>query len=169
MNRFITILFASVAFCSCASQKNGKVYAYRQAVMGGARPGTVIDEKGKQTKMPARESANFFIYLEMPADSVEVKEIWVKQKAYAAKEVHVVSTPVVLRQELKLLNADTLVRATNNKVLQISLGLPVPPPTVPAAEQKKISGNELVIRCVVKGRDRYYAGSIKNLPPVALQ
>jgi hypothetical protein len=169
MSKLITIMLASFVFCSCASQKNGKVYAYRQVVMGGARPVPVIDEKGRQTEATARESANFFIYLELPADSVQVKEIWVKQKPYAAKEVQVVSTPVVMQQQVKLLNADTLVRTTPNKVLQISLGLPVQAPTVPAGEQKKISTNEVVIRCVVKGRDRYYAGAIKNLPPVALQ
>jgi hypothetical protein len=168
MNRLIPILIASLAFCSCASQKNTKVYAYRQAVFGGASPRGIIDEKGNEKQQP-REMANFFIYLESP-DSLQVKEIWIKQKPYAAKEVIVVSTPVVIPSQLKMNAPDTLVHATRNKVYQLTLGPAVQAPTVSPAEQKKITGNEVVVRCVVNGREQYYtAASIKNLPPVALQ
>jgi hypothetical protein len=36
--------------------------------------------------------------------------------------------------------------------------------------QKTIKGNELVVHCVVDGKEKYYTlASIKNLPAVALQ
>ncbi len=170
MNRIIHIIIASLAFYSCASQKNAKVYAYRQPVFQGARPTTVLDEKGKEVEMPVKEHANFFIYLELPPGDVQVKEIWIKQKPYTAKTGIVTSTPVVITPQVRLsAPADTLVKATNNKVLWISPQLPM---ELKAAEslQKKMKGNELVIHCVVNGKDQYYtAAAIKNLPPVALQ
>lgn len=173
MNRFITILLAGFAFCSCASQKNTKLYGYSQAVFGGAaKTRDVVDGLTKNDVPPParpKNNFNFFIYLETSATDIQVQEVWVKQKAYAPKEVVVVASPVVLRHEVNAMQPDTLVHPTSRKVLQVTLGQPLEP-TVPAPEQKKIAGNELVVRCVVNGKHRYYAlPSIKNLRPVALQ
>lgn len=139
-------------------------------MFGGAAPQIVLDEKGNQRQMPAKEIVNFFIYLESPANDVQVKEIWLKQKPYAAKEVITVSTPVVMKGQGPLVKPDTLVHATRSKVLQLTLGPGVQPPKVGAAAQKKIKGNEVVIRCMINGKEQYFtAAAIKNLPPVALQ
>jgi len=171
MQKLIPIILACFVFCSCASQKNTKVYAYRQAMIGGAAPRVVTDEKGNQRELPAPERVNLFFYLESPASDVQVKEIWLKQKPYAVKEVIVVTTPVVMTNTTIPLNRpDTLVGSTKNKVLQLVIGPEVPPPTVSPAAQKKITGNEVVVRCMLNGREQYYSvSSIKNLPPVALQ
>lgn len=170
--RLIQLIFASLVFCSCASQKNTRVYAYRQPVLQGARPVAVIDEKGKEVEMPVRErAANFFIYLEVPAANIEFREIWIKQKPYVANSVIVESTPVVIVPQVSLNNAgDTLVKATRNRVFQISPGGFMHASIPPGEIGKKINSNELVIHCVVNGKQQYYAlAAIKNLPPVALQ
>ncbi|HYC27544.1 MAG TPA: hypothetical protein VEB42_01995, partial [Chitinophagaceae bacterium] len=83
MNRLITIILASLVVCSCASQKNTRVYAYRQAMMGGPAPRVVTDEKGNQREVPMPERVNLFVYFEAPPGDVQVKEVWIKQKAYA--------------------------------------------------------------------------------------
>lgn len=171
--KLIQLIFASLVFCSCASQKNTRVYAYRQPVLQGVRPVAVIDEKGKEVEAPVRERpANFFIYLEMPAANVEIKEIWIKQKPYVANFAIVETTPVVIVPQVSLNNAgDTLVRATGNRVFQVFPGnlMNVGMPSLSGIEQK-IKSNELVIHCVVNGKQQYYVlAAIKNLPPVALQ
>lgn len=169
--RFIQLIFASLVFCSCASQKNTSVHAYRQPVLQGARPGVVIDEKGKEVEMPVRERANFFIYLETRSANVEVKEIWIKRKSYATTTNVVESTPVIVLPQVRMTaGGDTLVKATGNRVLQISPGEPVELQSPPSGILQKINENEVVIHCVVNGKNQYYAlAAIKNLPPVALQ
>jgi hypothetical protein len=170
--RLIPLIIASLVFYSCASQKNTRVYAYRQPVLQGAKPTTVIDEKGRETEMPVRERpANFFIYLEMPPADVEMKTVWIKQKPYVANYT-IVSTPVVIMPQVRINNAgDTLVKATRNRVFQISPGKPMDVELPRGdAQQQQVKDNELVIHCVVNGKQRYYAlASIKNLPPLALQ
>ena len=170
--RLFPIIMASLAFCSCASQKNTRVYAYRQPVLQGAKPSGVIDEKGKEVEMQVKERpANFFIYLEMrPTAQVEMKEIWIKQKAYVANMTTVPSTPVVIMPQVRINAGDTLVKATKNQVFQISPGKSLEIAGISAEVQKKINDNEVVIHCLVNGKERYYVlASIKNLPPVALQ
>ena len=170
--RLIPIIIASLAFCSCASQKNTRVYAYRQPVLQGARPAGVIDEKGKEVEMPVRERpANFFIYLEMRPSNFEMKEIWIKQKAYVGNfTILPQSTPVVIQPQVRINAGDTLVRATKNRVIQISPGKSLEVTGISAEVQKQINDNEVVIHCLVNGKERYYVlASIKNLPPVALQ
>lgn len=169
--RLIPIIIASLAFCSCASQKNTRVYGYRQPVLQGVRPGGVIDEKGKEVEMQVKERpANFFIYLEMPAAELELKEIWIKQKSYVANMAIVPSTPVVIVPQVKINAGDTLVKATKNRVFQIYPGKPVEVTVGSTEVQKMINNNEVVIHCLVNKKERYYTlASIKNLPPVALQ
>lgn len=169
--RLIPLIIASLVFYSCASQKNTKVYAYRQPVLQGAKPTTVIDENGRETEMAVRERpANFFIYLEMPPADVEMRTIWIKQKPYVANFA-IVPTPVVIVPQVSINNAgDTLVNATRNRVFQISPGKQLDVGLPPSEAQQQVKNNELVIHCVVNGKQRYYSlPSIKNLPPVALQ
>jgi hypothetical protein len=170
--RFIQLILASLVFCSCASQKNTRVYAYRQPVLQGAKPVAVVDEKGREVDMPVRERpANFFIYLEMPPANVEMKTIWIKQKPYVANFSIVQTTPVVLVPQVSINNAgDTLVKATKNRVFQISPGDLKTEGMPSSGIAEKIKNNELVIHCVVNGKNQYYSlAAIKNLPPVALQ
>lgn len=170
MKKIIPVILASLIAIGCAAQKNTKLYAYRQAVLGGPAPQVFTDEKGNQREVPRPERVNFFIYLESPASDVQVKEIWLKQKAYAVKETLVVATPVVMENTALPLNKpDTLVRATRNKVWQLVPGDQAKP-AVSAATQKKIRGNAVVVRCVVNGKEQYFtAASIKELAPLALQ
>lgn len=169
--RLFPIIMASLAFCSCASQKNVRVYAYRQPVLQGVKPGGVVDEKGKEVEMQVKERpANFFIYLEMRPANFEMKEIWIKQKAYVGNMAIVPSTPVVIMPQVRINTGDTLVKATKNRVFQIYPGNQLEITGVSADVQKQINDNEVVIHCLVNGKERYYAlASIKNLPPVALQ
>ena len=170
--RFIQLIFASLVFCSCASQKNTRVYAYRQPVLQGARPVGVIDEKGKEVEAPVRERpANFFIYLEIPQANVEVKTIWIKQKPYVANVRIIEKTPVVIVPQISFNHAgDTLVKATKNRVIQIFPGDLMKVDMPGSSIGDKIKKNELVLHCVVNGKNQYYTlAAIKNLPPVALQ
>lgn len=171
MKKLIPVILASLVVCSCASQKNTRLYAYRQAMLGGPAPQVITDEKGNQRQVPAPERVTIFIYLESPASNVQAKEIWIKKKVYSVKETIVVATPVVMANtSLPLNKPDTLVRATRNKVLQLVIGPEMKAPGVSASTQKKIKGNEIVVRCMVNGKEQYFsAASIKNLAPVALQ
>ncbi|MGB8193901.1 MAG: hypothetical protein WCF67_18355 [Chitinophagaceae bacterium] len=156
----------------CTAQKNAPgIYAYKQPVLQGVRPVVIADEKGKGQEQVMKPSISYLIYVESSNANMQVKKVWIKNVPYSVTTYPVQQTPVVMKNTaIMSANADTLVQATSNKVLQIQLGPAEQPVQLGASLQKKISGNELVMHCVINGKDFYYTvPAIKNLPPLALQ
>ncbi|HYF33406.1 MAG TPA: hypothetical protein VD993_19915 [Chitinophagaceae bacterium] len=175
MYNLLYTIVASILLLSCAAQRNSnqnnvKVFAYRQPVLQGVNPITITDDKGN-TESVVKERSNYFIYIESPSPDIKVQEVWVRKVQYAASTENVSNTPVLMLTSI-MPNAkpDTLVQRTANKVLQVTLESGAAPGKLSSWLQKRINEHELVMRCVVDGKEHYYAvKAIKNLPPVALQ
>jgi hypothetical protein len=166
-------MLACVLFCSCIAQKNAQVYAYKQPVLRGSSPVAIADE---QLKEPRKEqdikiTTSYMIYVESAAADFQVKNIWINKEGFAASTEVVQKTPVLMMHSIRIDGKpDTLVKQTNSKVLLVKplAGSQVPKP--PGAVQKKIAANELVVHCVINGKNQYYTvAAIKKLPPLALQ
>ena len=172
MNKLlISICISVLTAVLLAQSKKVKIYAYQQQVIPGLRQ-TTIDETGTVKETPPKMSANSFIYLQIPpGKNVDAKHVWVNGKLYDVKTASVPSLPVVMyNTTIAGKKPDTLVHATSNKVIQISL--------VPASEtfnpsskvKKKIKSNELVLHTIESGKNcYYYVDHVKRLDPVALQ
>src|SRR5437763_10986999 len=122
MNKlFISICISVLPAALLAQSKKVKVYAYQQQVLPGLRQ-TTIDEKGTVKEAPPKMSANTFIYLQIPTGkNVDAKHVWVNGKMYDVK-TSVPSLPVVMyNTTIGGKKPDTLVHATSNKVIQLSL------------------------------------------------
>ncbi|HEY0678334.1 MAG TPA: hypothetical protein VGD17_08605 [Chitinophagaceae bacterium] len=170
MSNIFYIIIASLAFCSCTAQKKGNVYAYRQPVLQGAHPTVIIDEKGKEVEQIIKESANFYIYLESPSPNIEVKELWIKKKQDKAEVEKVSQTPVVIKATIRPNGEpDTLVQRTSNTVIQVVPQEETVMSKLSTSVSKKVGQYDLVIHCLIDGKDYYYTSAIKNLPPLALQ
>jgi hypothetical protein len=182
MKNLLYIIVCSLLVISCTAQKNApKIYAYRQAVLGGPAPMVITDEKGNTTEAPRKAMFNFMIYVESPAANIDVKRVWINQRQYPVT-TQPAQTPVLMTTTIRPdARPDTLVRFTKNKVLQVHLegdsqtgegrtGTAPRVTDVSPKVMKQIRSNALVVHCVVNGKDEYYtAKAIKNLPPVALQ
>lgn len=163
--RNIFYLVSCVLLCSCAARKV-KVHAYKQPTLQGARPVAIASENGKQGA-DVKLGMSYLIYVESAAADLQVKNIWLNKESYATS-FEEVQSPVIIKSPLPGAKPDTLVKQTSARVLLVKLIRGEV--AMPANEiKKKIEGNELVILYSVKGKDRYYAGALKNLPPLALQ
>jgi hypothetical protein len=180
MKKLLYIIVACSLFCSCSAQKNSaKIHAYKQPTMRGASPVSIADEKLKEpAKQPpatlppgVKLSMSYMIYVESSAANFEVKNVWINKEGFAVSTEVVQKTPVLMMHSITI-NAtpDTLVKQTNAKVLLVK---PVPGSQVSrpsTSVQKKIAANELVVHCVINGKNQYYTvAAIKKLPPLALQ
>lgn len=158
---------------SCAVQRPSglKVFAYRQPVLQGAAPTAIVDDKGNTYPTEMRERANYFIYIESPSNDIEVPEVWIRKAFYKTGTAQISNTPVLmLTSMIPGARPDTLVGRTSNKVLQVSLQSMEGAVKPSSRLQRMINSNELVLHCVIAGKDHYYpVRAIKNLPPVALQ
>lgn len=176
MHKSLYTILGCILLLSCAAQRgsnpeNVTIHAFRQPVLQGARPDAIVNTEGKTTESVIKERANYFIYLESPAQDITVKELWVRKVQYGANTENVNTTPVVMLTSIMPgAKPDTLVSRTSNKVLQISIAPGGDAITPSATLQKKIDGNELVMHCIIDGKDYYITvPALKKLPPVALQ
>lgn len=163
----------SVLAGGCAAQKAVKVHAYKQPMLRGSSPVAISDEilKEQPKQQEMKLSMSYLIYVESAAADFQVRELWINKEGFAATTEQVEKTPVVLKTGIVLDGgADTLVKQTNAKVLLVKpvAGSQVAAPGVDL--QKKIADNELVVHCIINGKDKYYTvATIKKLPPLALQ
>lgn len=160
-------------FCSCIAQKNStKIHAYKQPTLRGASPVAIADEMVREPqKNDIRLGMSYLIYVESAATNFEVKHIWINKEGFAASTEVVQKTPVLMMHSIKADgSADTLVKQTSAKVLQVKPVAGSQVPKVSGAVKKKIAANELVVHCVINGMNEYYTvATIKKLPPLALQ
>jgi hypothetical protein len=170
MSRIFYMILAGALFSSCAQKSIPKVYGYRQPVLQGANPARIANEGGKEVEVPVKPRVNTMIFLESRTANVEVKGVWIKGQPYAVKTEVISTTPVMAQAIRPGAPQDTLVPYTSNKVFAITPLHAGDAITPSPSLQKKIEGNELVVHCVINGKNRYYTSeAIKNLAPLALQ
>jgi hypothetical protein len=160
-------------FCSCTAQKNSaKIYAYKQPTLRGSSPVAIADEQLKEPqKQDIKIGMSYMIYVESAAADFQVKNVWINKEGFEANTEVVQKTPVLMMHSINITaTPDTLVKQTTATVLLVKPrpGSQVPKPS--NAVQKKIAANELVVHCVINGKNQYYTvAAIKKLPPLALQ
>ena len=172
MKKIIAISLLLIPVILSAQSNKLKVYAYQQQVLPGVKANT-IDESGAtkeiQNKIPPRS----FIYIEVPKankKTIEPRHLWINGKLYGVKS-SVPQLPVLMHSTTIPSNTpDTLVRATENRVLQLE---PVPGDVQfnpSATAKKKIKTHQVVIHTLENGKNCYYYVEHMNvLDPVALQ
>ncbi len=150
--------------------KKVKLYGYQQPVLQGTQRKTV-DESGQTKELPAKTSANYLLYLDVPANiKVDPKHIWIKGKLYGVK-TELVNSPVVIKNTVITgKKTDTLVKSSSGSVLLMTL-LPLDTqPSTSNSVRKKIKANEIALHTIENGRNcYYYLPALKVLDPVALQ
>jgi hypothetical protein len=153
-----------------AQSKKVKVYAYQQEVLPGTRQIT-IDESGRTHEIPNRIPSRTFIYVEAPRSlKMEAKHMWINGKLYGVRT----STPqlpvVIPNTSIPSNPPDTLVRKTDNLVLQLEPVSDVAAFIPSSTARKKMKTNKIVLHTIENGRNcYYYQNNIKILDPVALQ
>ena len=122
-------------------------------------------------RAPPKKMANNFVYVEVPAGKeMQPQHLWINGSLYDVK-VETTVSPVIMNHSMyPSQKADTLVRGTANKVLQL---IPVPTTSTFNASKsaaKKMKSHQLVLHTIENGKNcYYYLDRIKNLEPVALQ
>ena len=166
----ILLCIAGLPATLLAQSKKVKVYAYQQDVLPGVRK-TTIDESGNTKEVPAKMNVNTFLYLQIPSGkNVDPKHVWLDGKLYDVKTSTPTLPVVMYNSSIPGKKPDTLVHATSNKVLQLSLA-PASDTFKPSSTaKKKMKSNELVVHTIEMGKNcYYYVDHVKKLDPVALQ
>lgn len=173
MQKLLYTLLACTLFASCAAQRSAGVTisAYRQPVLQGVAPTVIEDISGKTTEQKVEERANYFIYVESKSPDIKVMDVWIRKVYYPVRTTLVGETPVTMLTSMMVgATADTLVKKTSNTVLAVSLAPGGDAAKAPRWVQKQIDTNELVLHCIINGKDHYFpVRAIKKLAPVALQ
>ena len=167
---FIVICIASIPAVLSAQSKKVKLHAYQQAVLPGVQR-TTIDESGTTKTVPAKTNTNTFLYLEFPSSKkIDPKHIWINSKLYDVN-ASVPSLPVVIyNNTIPGTKPDTLLRASSNKVLQLTLAPSSATFKPSSAAKRKMKSNEVALHTIENGKNcYYYLQHIKKLDPVALQ
>lgn len=170
MKKIVAITAFLFPLALFAQSKKVKLYAYQQEVRPGMRNIT-IDESGSTKEAPPKKMANNFVYVEVPAGKeMQPQHLWINGSLYDVK-VETTVSPVIMNHSMyPSQKADTLVRGTANKVLQL---IPVPTTSTFNASKsaaKKMKSHQLVLHTIENGKNcYYYLDRIKNLEPVALQ
>jgi hypothetical protein len=147
-----------------------KLYAYQQQTLPGMRQVT-IDESGITKEPPPKITASNFIYLETSSTrKIDPKHVWINGKLFDVKTADPSLPVVIYNNSIPGKKADTLVRATGKKVIQL-IPSPANETFNPTAKAKrKIKSNQLVLHTIENGKNcYYYVEHIKILDPVALQ
>lgn len=146
-----------------------KGYAFEQATVPARGPKRILEEGGKQTESSPKSMTRLLIYLESNNNcSIHVKRIWIARKAYRVKQEEIIFLPVVMQASRPGALADTLVRFTKNKVLQLQLQ------AEDTVQEKKVLSKlpkgDLIIELEGKSRTKYFSiHPIKKLAPLVLQ
>ena len=148
------------------------MYAYSQAILGGANPQVEIEEGGKEIKEQRTAKLNYYFYAEyLPGTKFTITSIWIKGQRFAATVDTIRQTPVKMdATDLGVSSQKkVLVPSTLNKVLRL-----IPKGLLKAGNkranwlQKMLAENELVVACTWKGKIWYYSVSkIKLLDTIA--
>jgi len=174
MKRMNGMLFALIALVMPATlfaqSKKVRIHAYQQPVMSGTRNIT-IEEKGVMKEVPKKVNPNIFIYLEAPPSmDIQPQHVWINGKMYAVRATDAQSPVVMNNNTVPGKKADTLVRLTGNRVVQLTPDATTAEFVPSKTAQKKMKKNELVLHTVEYGKNcYYYLSHIKVLDPVALQ
>jgi hypothetical protein len=153
-----------------AQSKKVRLHAYQQPVMSGTRNITV-EEKGVMKEVPKKVNPNIFIYLEAPPSmDIQPEHLWINGKLYSVRATDAQPPVVMYNNTVPGKKADTLVRLTGNRVVQLMPDATTAEFIPSKTAQKKMKKNELVLHTVEYGKNcYYYVQHIKLLEPVALQ
>lgn len=148
------------------------IYAYSQAVLGGANPQGVIEEGGKEIKESRSGKLNYYFYAEyLPGTKFTITSVWIKGQRFAATIDTIRQTPVKMEDTGMGVSSQktVLVPSTRNNVLLLIPGGLLKTSSKPANWlQKMLTGNELVVACKWKGKIWYYTvPKIKLLDTIA--
>jgi hypothetical protein len=146
-----------------------KVYAYSQAVLKGAAPGTIVEEGGTEIKQSSVQKTNYYFYIEYTLKAkFSVSALWINGKPFQSNVDSVRQTPVEMNAPGNG-KKNLLVPATKNKVLLLVPGAQLTNNTKPSSSLKKqLLKGELVIVYKWKDKTYYYTvPKIKVLEPAA--
>jgi hypothetical protein len=178
MTAKLTFAFAALyLFCLPSMAQNYKqkltLYAYEQKVYSGVDHQTInIDQT--ITKPDNNSSVQYFIYAEFPKnDVVKINRIWIYKQAYDVNPEKI-NTPVITTKTVAIEGesfSDTLVKATQNIVWQLSLIKAKNGGSNKTSLNKKIASNEIVAEYSINKSSLRYASlsKIKKLESAAMQ
>jgi hypothetical protein len=151
-------LLASIAYSQSTSPII-RVHAFSQEIIPGVAP--AMSEEGKLIQQPKRYF--YQIYLECrPKARVKLLNVQANGKSFSANGVALTS-PVVRLHPTTLQN-DTLIRATKNAIMQVSLGS-----DFESTEAAILPQSKLLVRYVYKGKRRSVTiKKFTELPPIAM-
>lgn len=137
--------------------------------MPGNFPGRDVTEKGEVPR-PVKPVTSYHIYMEKPADNIQVNRVWLNGESYSVTVEQVDKTPIIVAggQVGKYQRNDTI-HTKSNKVLRLILKEKTNiQPSKKLAQ--KISQNPVVVE-FQRGNKQYFNFSpqLKKLQPLVLQ
>lgn len=144
--------------------------AHQRTTIPGNYPRKQLDEAGKEVQTPPKFMNTYFVFIETPkACTLEIKRMWIDNTPYDVAMEEAQTLPVVLQSSNPSAKADTLVKATTNKVIRLQLTGQLQDKSTkrPPTKYKK---DRIVIEYKNRGRERWFGiGEIKRIAPVVLQ
>lgn len=149
--------------------KKAIVHAYIRNSMPGNFPSRDVNEKGEVPR-PIKPVTSYHIYLEKPADDIQVSRVWLNGESYSVTVEQVDQTPIIVAggQVGKYQRNDTIVTKTN-KVLRLILKEKID--KQPSAKLSEIVSKNPVVVEFQRGKKQYFNFSpqLKKLQPLVLQ
>ena len=164
---FNTLICVPIATICLAQQV--QLFAYKQAVVPGARQTIELNEDGTSKEIRRSAKQNLFIYLKYPTTlELQVLEVIVEGKPFKSRTEAIHKTPVVYKLDDSLQQQNfTLVQKTNCRVLMLTPIEEIPSKNTSSAEDER---PELVVVYTANGKkSEISATKFRHLPRGILQ